>query len=129
MKGRWHGCSGHQRRSPRWKPSDHHWRCPGGKSVCLSQQHTRCLKGGLGVGFEYLSAKVGAAALRDLKDDGGFLGLRSFKRSNCGGGRRDIDGRDGKLVVPSVLEEGQDIISDDYTLLAAQNIGDTHSCD
>jgi hypothetical protein len=39
------------------------------------------------------------------------------------------DGGNGKLVLASVLEESQDVIADDDTSLAAQNISDTHFCE
>lgn len=36
------------------------------------------------------------------------------------------NGRNGKLLLASVLEESQDIIADDDTRLSAQNVSNTH---
>ena len=38
------------------------------------------------------------------------------------------DGRNGKLLLASVLEESEHIIADDDTSLAAQNVLGTHDC-
>lgn len=39
------------------------------------------------------------------------------------------DGGNGELVLAGVLEQSQDVIADDDTSLAAQNIGGTHFCE
>lgn len=43
--------------------------------------------------------------------------------------RETYDGGNGELVLAGVLEQGQDVIADDDTGLAAQNIGSTHFCE
>ena len=41
-------------------------------------------------------------------------------------GNRSYNGRNGKVVLLSVLEQGKHIITDDNTLLSRQNVLDTH---
>ena len=62
----------------------------------------------------------------NLQDDG-RLGvtstLESSDDSRAGG---HVDGGDGELVLPGILEEGENIVTDDDAGLAGQNVLDTH---
>lgn len=82
--------------------------------------------GGLVAVGDALAGKVGSTALRGLQDDGGLGvagGLEGGDDSRAGG---DVDGGDGVLVVAGVLEQGKDVIADDDTGLAGQNVLSTH---
>lgn len=43
--------------------------------------------------------------------------------------RKTYNGGNGEVVLAGVLEQGQDVIADDDTGLAAQDIGSTHFCE
>jgi hypothetical protein len=42
---------------------------------------------------------------------------------------KTYNGGNGELVLAGILEQGQDVIADDDTGLAAQDIGSTHFCE
>jgi hypothetical protein len=75
-----------------------------------------------------LAGEVSGTTLGHLDDDGGLGITSSLQRSNDGGGRSDVDGRHSELVLASVLKQTQDIVADNDTGLAAENIGNTHVC-
>lgn len=97
--------------------------------------------------FLYLSGEVSSTALGHLEDDGRLGIASSLEGGNDGGRGGDVlelllaarhsiklvfdtyNGGNGKLVLASVLEESQDVIANDDTRLAAQNIGSTHFCE
>lgn len=95
----------------------------------------------------YLAGEVSSTTLRELKDDRGLVVAGSLERSNDSGGRSAVllrrvskklvkgrmrrstyNGRDGELLLTSVLEKLQDVITVDDTSLAAENILSTHCC-
>jgi hypothetical protein len=101
----------------------------------------------------YLSSKVGSTTLRDLEDDGAVLVASSLKASNDSGGRGDVlysaisisslctgtscascngqstyNGGNSIAVLLGVLEETEDVITDDDAGLAGKLLKDTH-CD
>lgn len=43
--------------------------------------------------------------------------------------RETYNGGNGELVLAGILEQGQDVIADDDTGLAAQDISSTHFCE
>lgn len=82
--------------------------------------------GGLvGVG-DALAGEEGSTTLRGLQDNGRLGIAGSLESGNNGRARRHVDGGDGKLVLASVLEESKDVIADDDTGLAGENVLGTH---
>lgn len=92
-----------------------------------------------------LASKVSGTTLRHLKNDGRLRVSRSLKRSHNGGGGGNVlvelvyehhiggaigsyNGWDSKLVLLRIVEKLQDIISNDDTRLAAEDILSTHGC-
>ena len=55
--------------------------------------------------LDTLATEVRGTTLAELEDDGGFGIARSFECGNGGGGRSDIDRRDGEVLLLSVFEE------------------------
>lgn len=100
----------------------------------------------------YLSGEVCGSALRHLEDDWGLVVASSLKSSYNGGGRGDIlvdvvslcllfclrpaqeavrgthDSGDRKVVFLGIVEELEDIIANDDTSLASENVLNTHGC-
>lgn len=75
-----------------------------------------------------LAGEVSSTTLGGLQDDGrlGIAGsLESGDDSRAGG---YVDGRNGVLVLTGVLEQSEDIVADDDTGLAGQNVLSTHFC-
>lgn len=86
--------------------------------------------GGLVLVVNALTGEVGGTTLRGLQDDGRLGVAGGLERGNNSGRRGHVDGRDGVLVLASVLEEGQNIITDDDTGLPGQNVlGTRHFVD
>lgn len=98
-------------------------------------------------GFLYLSGEVCGTTLGHLQDDWGLSIASSLEGGNDGGGGGDVlsvsvclslddnpisavthDGGDGKLVLLSVVEKLQDIIANDDTGLAGEDVLATHVC-
>jgi hypothetical protein len=52
-----------------------------------------------------LAAEVGRATLGELEDDGSLCVLCGFQSSDDSGGRGDVDGGNGVVVLLGVLEE------------------------
>jgi hypothetical protein len=75
-----------------------------------------------------LSGEEGSTTLRELKDDGGLSIAGSLEGSDDSGRRGDVNGGDSELVLASVLEETEDIVTDDDTGLSAEDFLDTHDC-
>jgi hypothetical protein len=76
----------------------------------------------------HLSGEVGSTTLGELKDDGGLSIAGSLEGSDDSGRRGDVNGGDSELVLASVLEETEDIVTDDDTGLSAEDFLDTHDC-
>lgn len=74
-----------------------------------------------------LSGKVGCTALAGLEDDRAVLVASSLESSDDGGAGRDIDCRDGVVVLLSVLEEPQNIITDDTVGMVSNRFEDRHA--
>lgn len=95
----------------------------------------------------YLSGEESSATLGHLEDDRGLLVAGSLKSGHSGGGGCHIlknrlmlvlssvlkiamggtyDSGNGKVVFLSILKESQDVIADDDTSLAGENIENTH---
>jgi hypothetical protein len=93
----------------------------------------------------YLASEVGGTTLRELEDDGALLVTRGLERSHDGGGGGHVlrigqsvvliigwrrlgthNSRDGILVGLGVLEETEDVITDDDAGLAGELFEDTH---
>lgn len=73
-----------------------------------------------------LAGKVGSTALRGLQNDGRLGVAGSLKRGDDSRAGGHVDGGDGELVLAGVLEQSEDIIANDDTGLAGQNVLDTH---
>lgn len=95
--------------------------------------------------YVYLSGEVGGTTLGHLEDDRRFGIASSLERSNDGGGGSAVlqdrlaivifwsdsnayNSWDSKLVLLSVVEELEDIVSNNNTGLAAENVESTHNC-
>jgi hypothetical protein len=82
----------------------------------------------LAIVADALSGKVGSTTLRDLENDGAVLVASGLKARDDGGGRGDINGGNSKVLLLSVLEETEDVITDNDAGLAGKLLEDTH-CD
>lgn len=93
----------------------------------------------------YLSGEVCGTTLGHLEDDRRFGITSSLERSNdCGGGSAVLQNTlvvvipwsnshaynswDSELVLLSIVEELEDIVSNNNTGLAAEDVGGTHDC-
>lgn len=74
-----------------------------------------------------LSGEESGTTLRGLEDDGALLVASSLKGSDHGGAGRDVDGRDGVLVLLCMLEQLENIVTGDDTGLAGENAGASQS--
>jgi hypothetical protein len=63
------------------------------------------------------------------QDDGGLGVTSTLEGSDDGRAGGHVDGGDGKLMLPGILEEGEHIVANDNTGLAGQNVLDTHFVD
>lgn len=60
-----------------------------------------------------LTSEVCGTTLRSLEDDRSLLVTGSLESGNNGGGGSYVDGGDGVVVLLGVLEESEDIVTDD----------------
>ena len=75
----------------------------------------------VGVVLDTLSGPKGSTSLGDLEDNRGLGVTSSLERSVGGGGRGDVDGRDGVLVLTSVLKELPGLLTRENTSLFAKS--------
>jgi hypothetical protein len=70
-----------------------------------------------------LAGEESGTTLRGLEDDGALLVAGSLERCDYGGAGGDVDGGNGIALLLCVLEELEDIVTDDDTGLAGENAG------
>jgi hypothetical protein len=76
----------------------------------------------LAVVVDSLTTEVLGTTLAHLDDDWAFLVFRSLQCSDNSGGRGHIDSWDSKLLVVTVFEESEHIVTDDDTGLALEDV-------
>ena len=73
-------------------------------------------------GQPYLSSKVQSTSLAHLQDEWGFLSAGCLKGSYDGRRRGDIDGWYSELLLLSIVEEGEDVISSYHACFPSEDV-------
>lgn len=81
--------------------------------------------GVLAVVGDTLTGEVSGTTVGDLEDDGGFGVTGSLEGRDDDRGRSDVHSRNSEVVLLSILEETEDVITSDDTSLAGE-LKDTH---
>jgi hypothetical protein len=82
--------------------------------------------GVLAIVGDTLTGEVSGTTVRDLEDDGALGVTGSLEGRNDDGGGSNVHSRNGKVLLLSVLEETEDVITSDDTSLAGELLKDTH---
>lgn len=85
--------------------------------------------GGLVAVGHALAGEEGGATLGHLQDDGRLGVAGGLEGGDHRRRRGDVDGGDGELVLAGVLEQSKDIVTDDNSSLAGENVLNTHVCE